>query len=101
MLPSDSKACIDAGAGCSILSDNTWHYAKHWVTLREGKYYSRARCPFDCPYAEDMPLYRPIEWTQTDEILTRSVMFSIDVVMDDARIERLVSAINAGIKVAL
>ena len=95
------KACIDAGAGCSILSDNTWHYAKHWVTLREGKYYSRTRCPFDCPYAEDMPLYRPIEWTQTDEILTRSVMFPIDVVMDDARIERLVSAINAGIKAAL
>jgi len=28
-------------------------------------------------------------------------MFPIDVVMDDARIERLVSAINAGIKAAL
>ena len=95
------EACTEAGAGCSILSDNTWHYAKHWATLREGKYYSRVRCPFDCPYAEDMPLYRPIEWTQTEEILSRSVMFAIGVVMDDAKIEKIANAINVGIKAAL
>ena len=95
------KACAEAGVGCAILSDNTWHYAKHWATLREGKYYSRVRCPFDCPYAEDMPLYRPVEWTQTEDILSRSVMFGIDVVMDDAKIEKIVSGIKAGLKAAL
>jgi len=95
------KACAEAGVSCAILSDNTWHYAKHWATLREGKYYSRVRCPFDCPYAEDMPLYRPVEWTQTEDILSRSVMFGIDVVMDDAKIEKIVSGIKAGLKAAL
>jgi 8-amino-3,8-dideoxy-alpha-D-manno-octulosonate transaminase len=48
-----------------------------------------------------MPLYRPIEWTQTEEIVSRSVMFAIGVVMDDAKIEKIANAINAGIKAAL
>jgi len=46
-------------------------------------------------------VYRPVEWTQTEDILSRSVMFGIDVVMDDAKIEKIVSGIKAGLKAAL
>ncbi|MDD3512417.1 MAG: DegT/DnrJ/EryC1/StrS family aminotransferase [Synergistaceae bacterium] len=107
LLPTPEKASLfqktvkEAGAGCSILSGNTWHYAKHWTTLKEGAMYSRTRCPYDCPYVEEMPLYRPLEWERTEKILSRAVMFGLNIVMDDARVEKLITAIKAGAKAAL
>lgn len=95
------KASKEAGAGCEILSENTWHYARHWNALREGAYYSRLRCPYDCPYAEGMPLYRPSEWPQTHSILSRAVCYGLDILMDDERIEKIIRAVEAGAKAAL
>ncbi|MCX7829006.1 MAG: DegT/DnrJ/EryC1/StrS family aminotransferase [Thermanaerothrix sp.] len=87
-----------AGFGCGILSDNTWHYARHWDTLRDGKVYSRVRCPYDCPHAEYVPAYRPAEWPVTHSILERAAVFGLDIVMDDQRVEALIGAIRAGAK---
>ena len=94
------KASKEAGAGCSVLADNTWHYAKHWKTLREGTTFSRLRCPFDCVYAEDLPSYRPIDWVQTDDILSRAVMYGINIVMGDEDVERMAKAVKAGLRAA-
>ena len=95
------KAVREAGVGCSILSGNTWHYARHWGTLRDGAMYSRRRCPYDCPYVEDMPLYRPLEWEQTESILSRAVMFGLGIVMNQDQIEKMINAIRAGARAAL
>ena len=95
------KAAKEAGMGCGILEDNTWHYARHWDTLRDGATYSRVRCPYDCPLTESMPLYRPNEWPQTQEILSRAAVFGIDIVMSDEKIESMAKAIAAGARAAL
>ncbi|WP_029165934.1 DegT/DnrJ/EryC1/StrS family aminotransferase [Aminiphilus circumscriptus] len=95
------KAAKEAGMGCGILEDNTWHYARHWDTLRDGATYSRIRCPYDCPLTESMPLYRPNEWPQTQEILSRAAVFGIDIVMSDEKIESMAKAIAAGARAAL
>jgi 8-amino-3,8-dideoxy-alpha-D-manno-octulosonate transaminase len=95
------KAAKEAGAPCGNLSDNTWHYARHWATLREGTMYNRLRCPYDCPYVEEMPTYRPVEWPQTHAILSRTAVFGMDILMDDSRIEKIVKAVQAGVKAAL
>lgn len=95
------KAAKEAGTGCGILSDNTWHYARHWDTLRDGATYSRIRYPYDCPLTESMPLYRPNEWPQTHEILSRAAVFGIDIAMSDEKIEGMARAIAAGARAAL
>ncbi|MBL3593267.1 MAG: DegT/DnrJ/EryC1/StrS family aminotransferase [Synergistaceae bacterium] len=90
------KASKEAGVGCGNLSDNTWHYARHWQTLRDGALYSRTRCPYDCPYVEDMPTYRPVEWPRTHAILTRTAVYGLSSVMADEQIDKIVAAIRAG-----
>ena len=90
------KASKEAGTGCGNLSDNTWHYARHWQTLREGLLYSRTRCPYDCPYVEAMPEYRPIEWPQTHEILSRTAVYGLSVAMTEAHVEGTIKASRAG-----
>ncbi|MFP4482249.1 MAG: DegT/DnrJ/EryC1/StrS family aminotransferase, partial [Thermovirgaceae bacterium] len=94
------KAAGDAGAPCGILSGNTWHYARHWQTLREGTYYSRLRCPYDCPYADEIPTYRPVEWPQTHDILDRAVVYVMEIFMDEVKIERMRKAIQVGFDAA-
>lgn len=107
LLPDGTKArafqaaAREAGFGCGILSDNTWHYARHWETLREGSTYSRVRCPYDCPHADDVPAYRPSEWPVTHSILERAAMFGLDILMDDAKVDHLIRAIRAGAQAAL
>lgn len=95
------KAAGDAGASCGILSGNTWHYARHWQTLREGAFYSRLRCPYDCPYADEIPTYRPVDWPQTHDILDRAVVYVMDIFMDELKIERMRKAIRAGFEAAV
>ena len=95
------KASKEAGVPCGNLADNTWHYARHWATLREGTSYSRLRCPFDCPYVEEMPSYRPVEWPKTHDILSRTAVYGMDILMDDGKIEKIVKAVQAGVKAAL
>ena len=95
------RATREAGFGCGILSDNTWHYARHWETLREGRTYSRVRCPYDCPHVEDLPDYRPSEWPVTHSILERAAVFGLDVLMDEPRVDHLIRAIRAGAQAAL
>ncbi|MDD4024074.1 MAG: DegT/DnrJ/EryC1/StrS family aminotransferase [Synergistales bacterium] len=95
------EAAGEAGCSCGILSGNTWHYARHWETLREGAYYSRVRCPYDCPYVEDMPLYRPIEWPRTHDVLSRAAVFGMDIFVDDLKIASMQNAIRAGFKASI
>lgn len=95
------KASKEAGVPCGNLADNTWHYARHWATLREGTAYSRLRCPFDCPYVEEMPSYRPVEWPKTHDILSRTAVYGMEILMDDGKIEKIVKAVQAGAKAAL
>ena len=61
--------------------------------------YSRTRIPYDL--VDTMPLYRPLDWERTEKILSRAVMFGINIVMDDAMVEKLITAIKAGAKAAL
>lgn len=95
------KASKEAGAGCGLLADNTWHYARHWQTVRDGMTYSRIRCPYDCPYAEDMPTYRTVDWPQTQEILSRAIVYGISYDMSDEQIKKIIAGIKAGAEVAL
>ncbi|MDD4365572.1 MAG: DegT/DnrJ/EryC1/StrS family aminotransferase [Synergistales bacterium] len=90
------KASKEAGVGCGNLSDNTWHYARHWQTLRDGALYSRTRCPYDCPYVEAMPEYRPVEWPRTHDVLSRTAVYGLSIAMTEEQVEKTVKAIRAG-----
>jgi 8-amino-3,8-dideoxy-alpha-D-manno-octulosonate transaminase len=68
--------------------------------LREGAYYSRIRCPYDCPHADYVPEYRPVEWPKTHDILSRAVVFGLDIIMDESRLQKMASGINEGFEAA-
>ena len=95
------KASKEKGFGCGILSGNTWHFAKHWRTLREGQTWSRIRCPHDCPYSEDTPLYRPVDWEVTERILERTVAYSLNINTSDSQLDAMIGAVTTAAKAAL
>ncbi len=107
LFPTERSARIfqetlkESGVGCGVLADNTWHYARHWETLREGSYYSRIRYPWDCAYTEEMPLYRPVEWEATHDILSRAAVFGMTYAMSEEQLENMATAIKVGARSAL
>ncbi len=106
ILPSEEKARAfqkaskEAGVACGILADNLWHFVNNWQHLRDKRVYSYPRCPFDCPYNEGLwPTYRPIEYPQSTDILSRSVVYGLHIVMSEEEIEKIANAIKYASKV--
>lgn len=87
------NAAKEAGCACGIIAENTWHYAKHWKALEDmgGIDFFGARTPS----------YSPETMAKTDAILSRAVMFGLDICMDDNSVEKIINAIKAGAKAAL
>ncbi|QTX31615.1 DegT/DnrJ/EryC1/StrS family aminotransferase [Aminithiophilus ramosus] len=73
------KASKEAGVGCGNLSDNTWHYARHWRTL-----------------AEALPDHCTVERPRTHAILSRTAVYGLSVAMTEEQVEKTVRAIRAG-----
>lgn len=86
-------ATKEAGCGCAIIGENTWHYAKHWKALEE-----MGNKDF---FGTKMPSYAPETMAKSDAILNRAVMFGLNIRMDDASIDKIIGAIKAGAKAAL
>ncbi|MDL2298174.1 DegT/DnrJ/EryC1/StrS family aminotransferase [Synergistaceae bacterium OttesenSCG-928-D05] len=86
-------AAKEAGMGCAIIAENTWHFAKHWDALQEmgGKDFLGAKTPS----------YMPDTMRQADEMLKRAVMFGLDVNMPSETVEKIITAAKAGAKAAL
>ena len=86
-------AAKEAGAGCAILADNTCHYAKHWKALEEmgGREYFGSRTPS----------YAPETMAQPESLLSRAVMFGLNIRMSDEAVERIERAVRAAAKAAL
>lgn len=86
-------AAKEAGAGCAIIADNTWHYAKHWKALEEmgGREYFGSRTPS----------YAPETMAQPESLLSRAVMFGLNIRMSDEAVERIERAVRAAAKTAL
>lgn len=86
-------AAADAGCGCGIISENTWHYAKHWEALREmgGEDY----------FGIKAPSYEPETMADADSLLSRAAMFGLNIMVDDEGIEKIIKAAKAGAKAAL
>lgn len=86
-------ATKEAGCGCAIIADNTWHYAKHWKALEEmgGKDF----------FGTKTPSYAPSTMAQSDAVLSRAVMFGLNIVMDNAAANKIIGAVKAGAKAAL
>ena len=86
-------AAKEAGAGCAIIADNTWHYAKHWKALEEmgGREYFGSRTPS----------YAPETMAQPESLLSRAVMFGLNIRMSDEAVERIERAVRAAAKAAL
>jgi len=82
-------ASAEAGVGCGILSGNSWHYAKHWDSLREWGRCARA-------HGMDVPFYRPVDMEVTEGILCRAVVYGIGVTASDESLETMAKAIKAG-----
>lgn len=87
-------AAAEAGCGCGILSGNSWHYAKHWDSLREWAERTRAR-------GVDAPEYLPEDMAVTEGILSRAVVYGIGVTASDESLETMAKAIKAGAAAAL
>ncbi|MDO5116849.1 MAG: DegT/DnrJ/EryC1/StrS family aminotransferase [Synergistaceae bacterium] len=87
------KAAKEAGSGCGIISENTWHYAKHWKALEEmgGKEYFGGRTPS----------YAPETMTQAEGLLSRAVLFGLNIKMSGDEMEKMTAAIQSGAKAAL
>ena len=82
-----------AGGGGGIIAENTWHYAKHWRALAE-----MGNKDF---FGTKTPSYEPETMAKSDAILSRAVMFGLNICMDDASTDKIIGAINAGAKAAL
>ena len=99
MLPSAESAlkfrdaAVSAGCGCSIIADNTWHFAKHWKALEvmgEKDWFGTRT-----------PSYAPETMAGSDRLLARAVMFGLSIIMDDSAVEAIIHAVRAGTKAAL
>jgi 8-amino-3,8-dideoxy-alpha-D-manno-octulosonate transaminase len=88
-----AQAAEKAGCGCGIISENTWHFAKHWKALED-----MGEKDF---FGTTTPSYAPFTMAKADALLSRAVMFGIGVGMMDDEIEKMINAIRMGAKAAL
>ena len=87
------QASKEAGCPCGIISENTWHYAKNWQALEE-----IGEKDF---FGTRTPSYMPDTMAKTEAILSRAVMFGLNIEMSDEALGKIISAIKAGAKAAL
>ena len=99
MLPSTEaalcfrSAAAQAGTQFSIISENTWHFAKHWKALEDmGE---------KDIFGIRAPSYAPETMEGTDAILSRAVMAGLNINMSGEEVERIVSSVRYGAKTAL
>ena len=99
MLPSPEaavsfrRAAGEAGTGFSIISENTWHYAKHWKALEEmGE---------KDIFGTKSPSYAPETMAGTEALLCRAVMTGLNINMSDEQIEGIINSVKCGAKTAL
>ncbi|HAJ94428.1 MAG TPA: DegT/DnrJ/EryC1/StrS family aminotransferase [Synergistaceae bacterium] len=99
MLPSPeaavnfSRAAGEAGTGFSIISQNTWHYAKHWKALEEmGE---------KDIFGTKAPSYAAETMAATEAMLSRAVMTGLNINMSDGEIERIIRSVKCGAKASL
>ncbi len=87
------KATAEAGCPVNILSDNTWHYAKHWEALRAlgGSHV----------FGTKAPSYEPETMAQTEAVLSRTVFYAPNLLTDDGTVEKMIAALRAGSEAAL
>lgn len=83
-----------AGAGCGLLSGNTWHYAKHWDSLRAWSKDANDR-------GLDVPKYRPVDMAVTESVLSRAVVYGINIAATDQSLESIAKGIKAGAAAAV
>ncbi|NLV81782.1 MAG: DegT/DnrJ/EryC1/StrS family aminotransferase [Synergistaceae bacterium] len=83
-------AAKNAGCGCGIIADNTWHYAKHWEALD-----AMSEKDF---FGTKAPSYAPETMANADAILSRAVMFGLNICMDEESINKIIDSIRAGMK---
>lgn len=99
MLPSPEaavsfrRAAGETGTGFSIISENTWHYAKHWKALEE-----MGEKDF---FGTKAPSYAPETMAATEAKLSRAVMTGLNINMSDEEIERIISSVRSGAETAL
>lgn len=86
------SAASDAGAGCGIISENTWHYAKHWRALAE-----MSETEY---FGNKTGSYAPEAFAAADEKLSRAVMFSLNIRMSGDDTDRVIKALESGAKAA-
>jgi len=87
------RAAAEAGTGFGIISENTWHYAKHWKALEEmGE---------KDIFGTKAPSYAADTMSSTEAILSRAVMTGLNINMRDDEIERIISSVKKGAQAAL
>ena len=94
MMPSEESARrFKEAAGCAVIADNTWHYAKHWKALEVmgGKEY----------FGNRTPSYAPETMKQPESYLSRAVMFGLNINMSEGEIEQMAEAVRRGAAAAL
>ena len=94
MLPTAEAAKkFKEASGAAIIADNTWHYAKHWKALEElgGREY----------FGNVTPSYAAEAFAQPESLLSRAVMFGLNINMSEDEISDLVSRVRAGAQAAL
>ena len=86
-------AAKEAGAGCAIIADNTWHYAKHWQALAEmgeREYFGNRT-----------PSYASETMVQAESLLSRAVMFGLNIRMSDEAVDGIAKAVRTAAKASL
>ncbi len=87
------RAAAEAGTSFGLISENTWHYAKHWKALEEmGE---------KDIFGTKAPSYAADTMASTEAILSRAVMTGLNINMRDDEIERIISSVKKGAQAAL
>ncbi len=88
------RAARETGTGFNIISENTWHYAKHWKKLEE-------MGEKDFFGTKGSLLVPPKQWQRQKPNSARAVMTGLNINMSDEDTERIINSVRSGAETAL
>jgi 8-amino-3,8-dideoxy-alpha-D-manno-octulosonate transaminase len=87
------------GVGTKILpSGMKWHFFDNFDDMMERRLTYDTKCPFTCPFHGAETVYQKGNLPQTKALLERAIALPVSVNMDDATIEKFITAVKNTVK---
>jgi 8-amino-3,8-dideoxy-alpha-D-manno-octulosonate transaminase len=82
-------------AGAVYFAANTWHYYPEWEHLLAGSTVAKGGWPFKLPDGRRRVIYAPDLLPQSAEILGRTLVYQVPVILSDERLAQITAAVAA------